>query len=51
MDFGRLLEPFWEPKRHPKINEILDAISEVNLGGGTGDLGSARRNVQGPWGE
>jgi len=29
MDFGRLLGAFWEPKRHPKINEILDAILEA----------------------
>ena len=30
MDFGRLLDPFWELKWHEKIGEILDAILEAN---------------------
>ena len=51
MDFGRLLGPFWEPKRHQKIDEILDAFLKAKLGQDTGNLGSARRNVRGPWGE
>ena len=29
MDVGRLLGPFWEPKRHQKMNEILDAFLEA----------------------
>ena len=51
MDFGRPLGPFWEPKLHPKINEILDAVLEAKRAQQTGDLGSARRNARGPWRE
>ena len=29
MDFGRLLGPFWEPKRHQKIDETFDVILEL----------------------
>ena len=29
MDFGKLLEPFWELKWHQKINAILNAFLEA----------------------
>ena len=48
MDFGRLLDPFWELKWHQQIDEILDAILKAKLGDRTGNLGSAQRNARGP---
>ena len=57
MDFGRLLGPFWEPKRHQKSNEILDAFLEAQKevpllflarpGGMCGVPGGNNRGVQG----
>ena len=57
MDFGRLLGPFWDPKRHQKINEILDAILDAKkwipgiFGGAPGGMcrvpGGNNRGVQG----
>ena len=29
MEFWRLLGPFWEPKRHPKFDENLDAFLDA----------------------
>ena len=58
MIFESILNGFWEvflsilrAKIIKQSIEIFDPFLDAKTGQETGNLGSARRNVQGPWGE